>query len=458
MLCILFAVSCAPNSELAAEVCSPTPMKTQDPVFETSWEASGKSKELDATFSNYIVQFKQLRDRIRHGIQPSGNSVREYGVAQVKLRSIGNNSYTLNFSEANVQSLQEKQAVLRELAQDQSVEFVEPDFPITRAEMQGGVPNDKLFGNQWSHKIMDSLDAWKLTRGSRKIVVAVVDTGIDFLHRDLKENMWINPGEKKNGIDDDRNGYIDDIYGWNFSANNNNPRTTPKSNHGSHVAGIIGATGNNSIGVVGIAPEVQLMALKFMGETGSGATSDAIKAIDYAVAKKVFLINNSWGSKNYSRALLEAIQRAAKAGVLFVAAAGNGENGTGYDIEDTAWYPASYPISNIISVAATDDRDQLTRFSNFAVNKVDVAAPGFSILSTVSGEGYQTMSGTSMAAPYVAGMAVLVKAANPSLSPRRIIDVIRNSVDRRGALQGRVLSGGRINAHKAVLAAHQCSN
>jgi len=439
------------DTNVLARICSVTPL--QEEVME---ESSVSTSEVDTNYENYIVKFREDTEPIV-GLQPSGHPVREYSVKEFRLTSLqGGNTYSLNLKTSG----EEKKKFLESLQNQANVEYIEPDYPIQSiiddqeegAESgSAAVVNDPYFSSQWFHRKVNSLGAWNLNEGAKDIVVAVVDTGIDYTHPDLKNNMWKNPGEiAGNRKDDDGNGYIDDIYGWNYVSNNADPRTSSKSIHGSHVAGIIGASGHNGIGIIGMAPQVKLMALRFLGETGTGMTSSAIKGINYAVDKKVFLINNSWGSGSYSKALFEAITRARKANVLFFAAAGNGRSGVGYNIDSSAWYPASYKSSNVFSVAASTSQDQLTKFSNYSVRKVDVAAPGYSIYSTVTGAGYKYLSGTSMATPLVSGLAVLVKVANRSLTADQVMSLLRESVDPIVSMKNKIMSGGRVNAFKAV--------
>lgn len=425
----------------------------------TAQSALVGSDTLDiSAYKDFIVKYKN--QPTVHGLQPSGTPVREFNVKGVTFKYLVNGTHTF---ELNMSAIDRKHFIA-DMRADESVDYIEPDYPIHAIETVASEgewsesTNDPYFSRQWMHTVVQTEKAWRVTKGSKNIVVAVLDSGIDYTHKDLKNNMWINLQETVNGKDDDNNGYVDDIYGWNFVSNNADPKTTSKSNHGSHVAGIIGATGSNNTGIVGMAPNVRMMALRFIGDSGTGSTSGAIRGIDYAVRKKVFAINNSWGSSGTSRALGDAILRAEKAGVLFLVAAGNGTNGVGFSIDRSAWYPAAYTNSNVISVAATKSNDNLTAFSNFGLTKVDVAAPGAQILSTVTNQAYQNMSGTSMATPLVTGLAVLVKAANPNLSHREVIQIIRGSVDRKANLFNKIASGGRVNAYRAVTLAAQNIN
>ena len=452
--------SCAKNQteiltpETAALVCENKSTQYPNTIQADNQKLSVESLNINqyVAHQNFIVKFKPSFTK---GLAPTGNPISEYRVKGLTMKPLNRNAFI--FSVKN--SAEEKKIIIQKLISDNDVDYIEPDYKITMdQDVHPTEPYSLADANisqsleQWSLNKVRASEAWTVTEGSKDIVVAVLDSGIDYTHNDLKNNIWINPSESINGIDDDHNGYIDDMYGWNFPAQNSNPISTINSNHGTHVAGIIGGTGNS---IFGLAPNVKLMALKFIGENGTGSTSDAIRGIDYAIDKKVFAINNSWGSTGNSVALSEAIARAEKAGILFVVAAGNGNNGIGFNIDEKKWYPASYNNSNIISVAATNTTDLLAPFSNFGKYLVDVAAPGLSILSTVSNQGYERMSGTSMATPVVTGIAVLIKAANPALTYTEIIRLLENSVDRFESMIDKIASGGRVNAFSAVRQARE---
>ena len=300
-------------------------------------------------------------------------------------------------------------ATLEALRQDPRVLYAEPDY-IVRAT---GLATDPLFASQWDfHNIgqtggtldadTDAPEAWDATTGSGSTVVAVIDTGVDYRHPDLTGNMWVNADEVPgNGVDDDANGYIDDVHGYDFYNNDGNP--LDDHSHGTHVAGTIGAVGNNGTGIAGLNWDVEIMALKFLGADGSGTTSDAIEAIRYATDNGAHISNNSWGGDPFSQALYDAIRDARDVGHIFVAAAGNGNFiGFGLDNDATPFYPAGYELDNIVAVAATDHRDDIAIFSNYGATTVDLGAPGVSILSTTPNGNYGNNSGTSMAAPHVA--------------------------------------------------------
>lgn len=294
---------------------------------------------------------------------------------------------------------------------------------------------------------IDAPGAWEVTTGLQSTVVAVIDEGVDVNHPDLKDNIWQNPDEiPGNNVDDDENGYVDDINVWDFanddaSVYDPDPITGEGDEHGTHVAGTIAAQGNNSMGVSGVNWDAQIMSLKFLGANG-GNTLDAIEALNYAVDKGVKISNNSWGGGGSSQALYDAIKNADAKGHLFVAVAGN----DGANNNATASYPANYDLPNVISVAATNNKDTLAGFSNYGATKVDLAAPGVSIASTAPDNGYVYMSGTSVASPHVTGVAALIKSQNSSLDDGQIKSRILQSVDKKDNLKGKVATGGRLNA------------
>ena len=343
------------------------------------------------------------------------------------------------------------QATLAAYRQDPAVEYAE----LNQMVFANATPNDPDFGQLWGlHNTgqtggaadadIDAPEAWdKIVGGS--VVVGVIDTGVDFTHPDLAANIWTNPNEiPGNGLDDDNNGYIDDTRGWDFANGDNNPMDG--HGHGTHVAGTIAASGDNGLGVVGVAWDAQIMPLKFLSDSGGGFVSDAIDAVFYAAAMGAHITNNSWGGGGFSQALFDAIAASHQAGVLFVAAAGN----DGFNNDFIPHYPSSYDIPNVVAVAATDHSDQLASFSNFGVGSVDLAAPGVSIFSTWPGAGYTHLQGTSMATPHVAGAAALILAQTPGLDPATLKQRLLAAVDDITWLNGVVASGGRLNIDNAL--------
>jgi len=323
------------------------------------------------------------------------------------------------------------------LLQDEGdIEYAEPDLLYTADRV---IPSDPEFPTLWGLEMIGAPDAWDVTRGSSDIVVAVIDTGIDIAHPDLRDNIWVNAGEiPDNGRDDDGNGYVDDVYGYNAIA----PLRPPldDNRHGTHVAGTIGAVGDNQLGVVGVSWHVKIMAVKFLGKDGSGYLSDALAAIEYILTMKrrgvnIRVVNASWGSDTYSRALEEALERLKAEGILVIAAAGNGST-------NAKQYPAAY--ESVLSVAAVDQDGALAFFSNYG-DWVDLAAPGRSILSTVPGGRYASFSGTSMATPHVAGVAALALSVR-DVSRDELEHAIRQGVQSVPALAGKVATGGLLDA------------
>ncbi|HYT49116.1 MAG TPA: S8 family peptidase, partial [Pyrinomonadaceae bacterium] len=322
--------------------------------------------------------------------------------------------------------------------------------------------DDELFFRQWglfnsglnggkAGADISAMRAWALTSGSEKTVVAVIDSGVDYTHPDLMNNIWTRPPIIKAYQDDDltSDGPIDDVHGFNLVEDNGDP--IDDNGHGTHCAGIIGAEGGNGLGVAGVNWNVKIMPLKFMDENGSGTTKDAIEAINYVIDRKragvnVRIISASWGSTIKSRALEDVIRKAGEEGILFVAAAGNSSS----DNDRAPHYPASYDLGNVISVAAVNRNDQLASFSNYGAKSVQVAAPGEEILSTWLEHDFRELKGTSMATPFVSGVAALILSQNPNLPVSDLRAKLLKSVDPIPSLKGKVSSGGRINAAKAV--------
>lgn len=338
------------------------------------------------------------------------------------------------------------------------IEYAEPDFILEpTATPNDPYYDDYLYGLNNTGQTGGTLDAdtdapeaWDVTTGEANTVVAVIDTGADVGHPDLDGNLWVNGDEvPDNGLDDDSNGYVDDVNGRDF-ANDDASLYDPDiltgegDEHGTHVAGTIAAEGNNSQGVTGVNWRADLMVLKFLGPDG-GFTSDAVEAINYAVNNGAGVSNNSWGGGGKSQALQDAIANADARGHLFVTAAGN----EGSNNDSAPSYPASYTDSNIVSVAATDDQDNLASFSNYGNASVDLGAPGVGIMSTVPG-GYARYNGTSMATPHVTGVAALAKSRNPGFDDADLKSQILGTVEAVPSLGGKTVTGGRLNAARAL--------
>lgn len=355
----------------------------------------------------------------------------------------------------HVPSASSADEVIRQLEASGLVECAEPDYLVAASR----APNDPAYqdGRAWAlnsvlttgtrSSVIDAPAAWSIVSESPTVIVAVVDSGIRYTHEDLAGNMWTNPSEVAgNGLDDDHNGYVDDVYGLNTVANNGDPMDDV--GHGTHVAGILGAVGNNGKGSAGVTWTVQLMALKFLDSNGEGAISDAITCIDYARAHGANLINASWGGSGLSRSLQRALERLRAAGILFVTAAGN----DGMNRDTSADYPASFALDNVVVVAATDRSDRLASFSAYGSATVDLAAPGVDIFSAwhTADSAYATADGTSMAAPYVTGVFALLKARFPLKTYGELIQAVLTGVDSCATLSGKTVSGGRLNALGAL--------
>ena len=350
--------------------------------------------------------------------------------------------------------------VAQYLAQPE-VEYAEPNYAIELDAVEAALPpihpSDPRFEDQWAlansgqrggkqGADISAMHAWLTTTGSDKVVVAVLDSGVDYTHEDLAPNMWKRPASVA-PYHDDQLGTIDDEAGYNAIDNAGDPMD--ENGHGTHCAGIIGAEGGNNLGITGVNWKVRIMPLKFMNAGGFGTTKDAIEAINYVIDRKkagvnVRIISASWGGTQRSRALQEVIQKAYENDILFVAAAGNST----VNNDRSPHYPSSYP--NVLSVAALDRHDQLAKFSNYGLKSVAIAAPGVDILSTWLGNAYEEKSGTSMATPVVAGVAALIVAENPRISVDQLKKRVLASSDPIVALKGKVATGGRVNAAKAL--------
>lgn len=336
--------------------------------------------------------------------------------------------------------------------------YVEPDYIVTASATpsDASYQNGTLWGlnNTGQNGGVAGADisapaAWDITTGSPNVIVGVIDSGIRYTHQDLAARMWTNPGEiPGNGIDDDGDGFIDNVYGINAIIDSGDPMDD--NDHGTHVAGTIGAQANGGGPHVGVAWNVRLMALKFLDANGSGSTSDAVQCIDFGRQNGARILNNSWGGGGFSQSLLDAIVAARNAGILFVAAAGNESNNN----DAFPSYPATYEVDNVISVAAVNRADQLATFSNRGASTVHLGAPGVDIFSSTSGSDteYKTFNGTSMAAPHVAGVAALIWSEFPAASLAEVRQRLLVGVVPVAALIDQTITGGRVNALNSLTA------
>lgn len=355
--------------------------------------------------------------------------------------------------------------LVKELSADPDVEYAEPNY-IVETESTPSTPSDPMFSLLWGlqntgqsggspNADIQAVQAWGVTTGGRSAVVGVVDTGIDYSHPDLKSNIWTAPTAFTVQFGtNDKITCAAGTHGYDAITNTCNPMD--QNGHGTHVSGTIGASANNSAGVTGVNWTASMMGLRFMDSNGKGTVANAIRAIQFAILVKAALpgsanirvLSNSWGGAGYSQALLDAINQANAAGILFVAAAGN--EGANQDVSPS--YPGSYRTANLISVAATDSLDGLATFSNYGNTTVDLGAPGVNIASTYPNSGYASMSGTSMSTPHVAGAAALVLSACAFLDTAALRANLIDNVDADGALAGKTATGGRLNVYKAVSA------
>lgn len=355
-------------------------------------------------------------------------------------------------------------AAVRSLEVDPVIEFAEPNwiYHHTATSNDTYYINGSLWGmygdatTPYNQNGSQAGEAWAAGQtGSKEVYVGIIDEGVMYNHEDLINNIWTNPIEPVDGIDNDGNGFVDDVHGWDFAGNNNSTYDGAQDDHGTHVAGTIGATGGNGTGVAGVNWNVTLITAKFLGNRG-GTTANAIKAVDYITDLKTWGVNivatnNSWGGGGFSQGLFDAIERANGKDILFVAAAGNGgSDGVGDSNDTTPFYPASYENANVISVAAITSSGAKAGFSNFGADSVDLGAPGSGIWSTLPGKkripsAYGSYSGTSMATPHVTGAAALYAATHPGATAAQIKSAILDSTVPIPSLSGKCVTGGRLN-------------
>ncbi len=408
-------------------------------------------------------------------------------LATTKLQKMGVKSHrqvNLSYGNLSVLTFENNKSVstmIEQLKNDPAIEFVEPNFiysvnPIKAdkneklkrllkspfTDFTAPTPDDPDFGKLWGLRNtgsnepqgsagiegsdVNALNAWDLTRGSKAVKIAVIDTGVDYNHPDLKDNMWINTQEAngKAGVDDDGNGFVDDVRGYDFANNDADPMDG--NGHGTHCSGTIGAVHNNRVGVAGVMADVTIVPVKFLTDEGSGSLEGAIKAIDYATTMNVDLMSNSWGGGGRSQALLDAIERASAKGIIFTAAAGNSSSNN----DSSPSYPASYETANMVSVAATTAQNTLASFSSYGRNSVHIGAPGHNILSTVNGGGYDIYSGTSMATPHVSGVLGLLLAKEGRIPHATLRERLTMTGVPVAGLRGKTVTASRADAYNLL--------
>lgn len=469
-------------------------------LWATMWMAS-----VSFAGQEYLVRFKSHDSALRNAfVQRHGGSLEVVSQEGVLYKWVSAQEVnTRSFTDDSIAYVEKN----HELSLLQSPSLIENRNAILKAIQEGGMPElppglfdpgskekpeikepghagtgkDPLLEKAWGMFKIGADKAWEQTNQGKGIVVAVTDSGVDYNHKDLIHNMWRNTNEiPNNKIDDDKNGYVDDIVGWDFTAaNDNRPYDVTTSTlqllfgggnpgHGTHVSGVVGAKLNNGEGTAGVAPQVKIMALRFITESGKGDTAGAIKAIDYAVKNGANIINASWGGEKGDeddKGLVEAIERARDKGVIFVAAAGNGRvnmaagKAVGFDNDSDKkpMVPASFDIANIVAVAAIDSNEKLAEFSNWGKKSVRIAAPGVKIMSTVPKDKYQdtiidlgdklraTWDGTSMASPFVSGALAVIWSQNPEQGWEEVKEALLSNAVGVPALSGKCSTEGRVD-------------
>jgi thermitase len=411
-----------------------------------STSAFANLEKVDAVPGEYIVRLK-----------PTNREMSTQAIAKSLGAYIKSTIPSQNIVVVKRATFESTDSAVKSLAQNSLVDVAEPNYIYHMNKL----PDDPMLGQLWGLRNIGQADpkggigvagidvgmeqAWDITTGSDKMLVAVIDTGIDFNHPDLAPNLWTNQAEAngKAGIDDDNNGVIDDIHGFNAIDGSGN--AMDDQGHGSHCSGTIGAKGNDGKGIVGVNWDVRLMAVKFLDAQGSGSLENALKAIDYATKMGAKVMSNSWGGGGFSQTLLDAIKRSNDAGALFVAAAGNDNNNN----DTKASYPATYDVPNIISVAAIDNKGAKASFSSYGKRTVHIGAPGVNVWSSTGGN-YASFSGTSMATPHVSGVAALVWGNEPNLTAIQVKERLLATARPVASLKGKTKTGGMVNAFYAL--------
>jgi subtilisin family serine protease len=409
-------------------------VKLQPSAFRIARDSLRRRHRIEAPSSHILLREIARLFGLRTGSQISGASFLLSGA------SVNN---------AKLQKLKRRGLVSRVEPNYRVNAFAEPNDFLYRLGFLWGIKNTGVLGGV-SGVDIDALAAWEISVGNPDLVVAVVDTGVYLNHPDLVSNIWRNPGEiANNGIDDDKNGFVDDVNGWDIVDNDSNPND--EMFHGTHCAGIIAASLDNNRGLCGVAPRVKLLPLRVLNAKGEGDTVGLLKAVRYAIdlrkrGENIRVISASLGGGEYLESFKELLDEANRYGIVFVAAAGN--DGKNNDEEPT--YPANYPSPNVISVAALDSSGRLASFSNYGEKTVDVGAPGVFIWSSFLFGFYLPFDGTSMAAPFVSGAAALVLSERPQLTPAQVISILKRSSKPLPDLQGKLATPGIISAARAL--------
>jgi hypothetical protein len=429
-------------------------------IFLTIYTSTGLTSDLAYVPGELLVKFAPKQDGKQRSLTEKNQILTSLGGATIK------HTYTIvpGLTLVKLPPAQTVKDHLQVYRDADGILYAEPNY---RRKYGSTFPNDPNFAQLWGmHNIgqaggtpdtdIDALEAWDIHTGSTDIIVAVLDSGVDYNHPDLAVNMWTNEAELNGdpNVDDDGNGYVDDVYGYDFGSGDGDPMDEHSSGHGTRCAGIIGAIGNNNEGLTGVCWNVKIMAVKIsIGSSGPTLAAE-VNGIEYAIQMGTNVLNLSAGGGESAQSEKDAIEAADANGLLFVTIADN----YGVDIDSTPVYPASYDLGNIIAVMATDANDDRSIWSqryssNWGANSVDLAAPGSNIWSCVPEGGYKSGYGTSLAAPYVAGACALVWSVNPALSHYQVRDIILNNVDRIPALDGLCVTGGRLNLYKAIVEA-----
>lgn len=394
-------------------------------IFMTFFSVSTFAQSLG---DNYIVRFKShlASDVLSKTLKTLGLS---------RLRSFR----ALNMHKVKVSNIRFFQRTLKLIPT--GILYIEKDYVLRAINTS----DDPLLSEQKGLENINITEAWDTGTGDQNVLVAVTDTGFNFDHEDLVNQVWTNPNEiPGNGIDDDENGYVDDIHGWDFANQDNDP--TDGHMHGSHVSGIITGEGNNGVGISGVNWKARILPAQFLTKDGSGSTAGAIEAIIYAADQGARVMNASWGGGDDSQALKDAIDYGFEKGMLFIAAAGNESSNNDF----TPAYPAAYDSPGLLAIASSEPDGKLSSFSNYGVVGVDLVAPGGGILSTVLGNDYERLSGTSMASPMAAGVAALILSVDSELTPTQLRNAMLNSVTENSIFSGVVATSGQLDAAKAL--------